>query len=105
MSSFAAQDPRLDRRLRFDQALVELVRIVMADGWTPDKAAKELNSSVRNDRRVLRLLRARVAKTMLERPTRMGERASVTLDRALPSGEPASLMGPTRRAPAPEARR
>jgi hypothetical protein len=55
----------------------------MADGWRPETAARELLVRVRGDRRVLRLLRARVSRAMLERPTRITERATITLDHAL----------------------
>jgi hypothetical protein len=55
----------------------------MADGWRPEKAARDLLVSVQDDRRVLRLLRARLSRAMLERPSRITERAAVTVDHAL----------------------
>jgi len=55
----------------------------MADGWRPERAAKELLTRVRGDHRVLRLMRAKLSRAMLERPTRITERAVLTLDHAL----------------------
>lgn len=81
MASVAYPRPRV--RTRVDQASIALLRSVMADGWRPETAARELLVRVRGDRRVLRLLRARVSRAMLERPTRITERATITLDHAL----------------------
>jgi hypothetical protein len=55
----------------------------MAEGWRPEDAARELLDTVRQDRRLLRLVRARIARAMLERPTGITERANLTLDLAL----------------------
>ncbi|HZJ06187.1 MAG TPA: hypothetical protein VFD59_12050 [Nocardioidaceae bacterium] len=87
------QNQRTHRRSPLDQAVVELVRIVRADGWTPDTAADELRRRFRGNPGVLRLLRARVARAMLERPTTLGMRATLTLERAQPSGEPKAPLG------------
>lgn len=86
MSVSLAEDPRAPRRARLDLALVELFRIVRADSWAPETAARELRIRVRDDRFVLRMLRARIARVMLERPSQLGSRAAATLDHALPPG-------------------
>lgn len=88
MSTLAATyPPRLDKRL--DLASLTLVRAVMADGWRPEEAARELLSRIHDDRRLLRLLRARVSRAMLHRPTQIAERANATLDCALSALPPA----------------
>jgi len=74
-------------RGRADRAAIELVRIVMADDWTPAAAADRLRIHVGSDRAVLQLLRTCVDKVNLERPTPVGERASLTVERTLASGD------------------
>jgi len=83
-------------RTRADRAALELVRIVVADGWTPSSAADELRVRVDGDLATLRLLRARVAKVMLQRPTRLGVRASITLERMLTRNSSDALLDPQR---------
>lgn len=83
MSTASVAYPRARIRTRVDHASVALLRSVMSDGWRPEKAARDLLASVHGDRRVLRLIRARVSRAALERQTRITERASATLDRAL----------------------
>lgn len=83
MHTVAVAYPRPRTRTRLDYAFRSLLRAVMADGWRPEKAANELLASVHDDRRVLRLLRARLSRAMLERPSRITERARVTVDHAL----------------------
>jgi hypothetical protein len=75
--------PRPRTRTRADHAFVALLRAVMAEGWRPDEAARELLETVRQDRRLLRLVRARISRAMLERPTGITERATLTLELAL----------------------
>lgn len=70
-------------RTRVDHASIALLRSAMADDWRPERAARELLGKVHDDRRVLVLLRARLSQATLERPTRITERARVTLERAL----------------------
>jgi len=70
-------------RSRVDQALITLLRTVMADGWRPDQAADELLLRTGADSRLLRLVRARLSRSMLDRPTRIYRRAAVTIDKAL----------------------
>jgi hypothetical protein len=70
-------------RTRADHAFVALLRAVMAEGWRPEEAARQLLETVRQDRRLLRLVRARISRAMLERPTGVTERATLTLDLAL----------------------
>jgi hypothetical protein len=50
--------------------------------WNPDEAADDLRAGLADDR-LLRLVRARVARAMLARPTPTDVRALDTLDRAL----------------------
>ncbi len=86
--------PRTRVQSPIDLAVAELVRVVMAGGWTPEAAANRLCVQVHGDVRVLRLLRGRVARAMLKRPTRADARAAATLDIALARGDLAAL--PTR---------
>jgi hypothetical protein len=55
----------------------------MVHGWGPEEAARRLRVRLNDDRRLMQLLRARVAHAMLERPTRTDERAFATLEHAL----------------------
>jgi hypothetical protein len=55
----------------------------MADDCRPEKASRELLATVQGDPRVLVLMRARLSKAALERPTRITERAMVILRQAL----------------------
>ena len=55
----------------------------MDHGWGPEEAARRLRVRLNDDRRLLQLLRARVAQAMLERPTHTDERAFATLEHAL----------------------
>jgi hypothetical protein len=75
--------PRPRVRTRVDHASVTLFRLVMADGWRPEQAARELLSAVHGDRRVLALVRAKLSRAVLERPTRLTERATRTVEQAL----------------------
>ena len=75
--------PRPRTRRRVDLASVSLLKSVMSDTWRPDQAADDLLARVHDDRRVLRLMRARLSRAMLDRPTRIIERAAITLDHAL----------------------
>jgi hypothetical protein len=98
ISTVAHPRPGLSRRL--DQACVALLRAVMADSWSPENAAHDLLHRVDDDRRLLKLLRARVSRVMLDRPTRIAERATITLDHALsttPVNQPADLFPSQRR--------
>lgn len=83
MSTASVAYPRPRVRNRVDHASIALLRAVMADSWRPEKAARDLLTRVRGDRRVLRLMRAKLSRAMLERPTRITERAVLTLDHAL----------------------
>lgn len=83
MSTASVAYPRPRVRNRVDHASIALLRAVMADGWRPEKAARDLVTRVRGDRRVLRLMRAKLSRAMLDRPTRITERAVLTLDHAL----------------------
>lgn len=83
MSTISVLDPRVRSRARVNEAFVTLLRAVMAEGWRPETAARDLVVSVHDDSRILRLLHAKLARLMLERPTRIINRAEVTLDHAL----------------------
>ncbi len=99
MSISTVTHPRPGLSRRLDQACVALLRAVMADGWSAENAAHDLLHRVDDDRRLLKLLRARVSRVMLDRPTRIAERATATLDRALatPVNQPAGLLPSQRR--------
>lgn len=73
--------PRL--RSRLDQASLVLLQAIRVDGWRADAAGRQLLARVHGDRRVLELLRARVARAMLARPTRTDLRAAATLESAI----------------------
>jgi hypothetical protein len=85
--------PRPRTRTRADHAFVALLRAVMAEGWRPEEAARELLEAVRQDLRLLRLVRARISRAMLERPTGITERATLTLDVALSTRLAGSVSG------------
>lgn len=86
--------PRPRVRTRVDHACLTLLRSVMADGWGPEKAARDLLVSVQGDHRLLRLLKARISSRMLDRPTRFMERATLTLDHALAKPVETGARGP-----------
>ena len=86
--------PRPRARTRVDHASLVLLRSVMDEGWRADVAARDLLVSLREDRRLLRLLRARIARAMLDRPSEIAERAGLTLDRAFAQGTTAPTAHP-----------
>jgi len=59
------------------------MRLVMADGWRVEPAGRAMLALVRGDTQLLRLLHARVARAMLDRPTSADARALATLEQAL----------------------
>lgn len=81
--STAALPIRPRGRSRVDQVTIALLRTVMADSWRADQAADQLLLRTRADSRLLRLVRARLSRSMLDRPTRIHQRATVTVDKAL----------------------
>ena len=89
MSTISVAGPKVRSRVRVNEACVTLLRAVMAEGWRPETAARDLVVSVHDDTRILRLLHAKLARLMLERPTRIINRAEVTLDHALSAAEAA----------------
>ena len=80
-------------RRPLDRGAAALLRLVMADGWRAEPAGRALRALVHGDARVLRLLHARVARAMLDRPTATDERALATLEQALTGQLTASRMG------------
>jgi hypothetical protein len=90
-----SRSPHLRNVSRLDLAILKLVRLVLADDWQADAAGERLRLHVGEDQQVLRLLRARVARTMLKRPSALGARATATLAHALPPH--ASAPGPSQR--------
>lgn len=83
MSSAHVAYHRPRPRSRLDQASLVLLQAVRVDDWRADAAGRQLLVRVHGDRRVLELLRARVARAMLTRPTRTDLRASATLASAM----------------------
>lgn len=67
-----------------DPAIVQLVRLVREDPWSPSAAAVRLQAVV--DAAVLRRARGRVHRALLRRRGDLGERAQATLDAALTQG-------------------
>ncbi|MDY7103667.1 MAG: hypothetical protein S0880_21000 [Actinomycetota bacterium] len=62
--------------------MLQLVRLVMPDDWEVDEAADQLLEGV-DDPQVLRQLCARVQRAQADRPSRVGVRASLTLQEAM----------------------
>jgi hypothetical protein len=79
--------PRTRIRTRVDHASLALLRSVMAEGWKPEKAARDLLAVVRGDRRVLVLVHAKLSRATLDRPTRITERAALTVQQALAAAD------------------
>jgi len=65
-----------------DAALLTLIRLVLDDGWSAQRAGLELREKV-NDDSVLRRVRIRVHNALAERPTFVAQRAAQTLDASL----------------------
>lgn len=83
------------RRHEVDLVILELLRLVSDESWSPRRAAGTLRRRV-PDESVLRGARRRVVRALAERPSRVARRAAATLDAALdgPSvGRPLGLVG------------
>jgi hypothetical protein len=76
-----------------EHATRALLRLVRSDGWSVEPAALALSAEVHDDALVLRLLQARVARAMLERPTRTDQRARATIEQALTGLGPVRTLG------------
>lgn len=74
--------PRHRHDTPLDSASRALLRSVMAENWKPEEAARELLRRLDGNGLLLRLLRARVSRVLLARPTEIGTRAAATLDYA-----------------------
>lgn len=70
------------RRHEVDLVILELLRLVSEESWTPRKAAGTLRRRV-PDQSVLRVARTRVVRALAERPSTVAHRAAATLDAAL----------------------
>lgn len=86
--------PSASRR-PLDRAGLVLLRLVMADGWRVEPAGRAMRALVHGDLRLLRLLHARVARAMLDRPTAVDARALATLEQALRVAERSTPLGRT----------
>lgn len=64
---------------RVDAALLALIRLVLDDSWSAQRAATELRVKV-TDESVLCRVRTRVRAALAERPTPVAQRAARTLD-------------------------
>ncbi|WP_378526980.1 hypothetical protein [Nocardioides vastitatis] len=73
--------PRQPKRI--DRAVLELVRAVSADNWSPETAADRMREVAAGDPALLRHLKARVARAQLRRSTGLDARAAASLDLAL----------------------
>jgi hypothetical protein len=96
----AAHHIRPYGRSRVDQATIALLRTAMSDGWRPDQAAEELLLRTRGDSRLLRLVRAKLSRSMLDRPTRIHQRATLIVDKALTRAIAREEHGPRNDRPA-----
>ena len=74
---------RHTREPRLAYAAAVLLRVVTARGWRAESAAHDLRARLHDDRTVLRILQAKVARAMLARPTATDQRAHETLALAL----------------------
>ncbi|GAB2741209.1 hypothetical protein [Nocardioides pakistanensis] len=83
MTTLAAAHSRPRQRSRADQACAVLLKVAMADGWQAETAARTLLDEIHEDPRLLRILRARVSRAMLLRPTAIANRAAATLECAV----------------------
>lgn len=70
-------------RRPLNRAAAGLLRLVMAEGWRVEPAGRAMRALTGGDTRLLRLLHARVARVMLDRPTAADARALATLEQAL----------------------
>jgi hypothetical protein len=89
------------RRNESDLVILELVRLVRQEPWSPERAARRLLDK-RPSSGALRLARARVLRAQHERDSAVVARAASTIREALAQldGEPAGdarLVGPVRR--------
>ena len=66
-----------------NRAAAALLRLVMAEGWRVEPAGRAMRALAGGDPQLLRLLHARVARAMLDRPTAADARALATLAQAL----------------------
>lgn len=87
LSTYSLVHPLVPQRARrsspLERAAATLLRLVRSDTWKPEPAAQDLRARVHNDQMLLRLLHARVARAMLDRPTETDVRARATLERAM----------------------
>jgi hypothetical protein len=83
MSFLMERTARPARPTRLAYAAAVLAREVTERGWRAETAAHDLRAKLHDDRPLLRLLQARVARAMLTRPTEIDERAHATLTLAL----------------------
>lgn len=82
LDHYRSSNTRRDDRRRWgqeDAALLSLIRLVLDDSWSANRAAVELRSRVA-DEAALHRVRARVRRALVERPTPVAERAARTLD-------------------------
>lgn len=83
MSLLMERTARPARPTRLAYAAAVLAREVTERGWRAETAAHDLRAKLHDDRPLLRLLQAKVARAMLTRPTEIDERAHATLALAL----------------------
>lgn len=93
MSALLHPRRAVSTRRPVERAAALLLRLVMAEGWRPEPAGRALRAQVHGNTRLLRLLQARVARTMLDRPTTADARALATLEHALADSRRTRLLG------------
>jgi hypothetical protein len=75
-----------------DVVILEVVRLVSADAWTSDRAARTLLAK-RHTRAALRLAQARVLRVRAESASRIAERAAATLRMTLAMHDGPAVSG------------
>ena|SRR5205823_7131317 len=65
-----------------DRGIAQLLRLVLADGWSIEHAAAELRRQV-DDPRVWQRMAARVDRARADRPSAIANRAALTLSAAM----------------------
>lgn len=93
MSQRSLLDSRASRRRQLETTAAELVHCAMSAEWSCAAASARLLDRAGGDRRLLLLLRARVARHLMTSPTRVGRRAAAAIETALQQETGSPLAG------------
>lgn len=74
---------RSSLRPQVEDTAAELIHSVMAQDWSDEAAGQRVLDRARGDRHLLLVLRARIARRLIGRPSPIGERAVAALNVAL----------------------